>query len=247
MGQRYAGRHRPVPASPASSAAAHRGGRHVAAKAVRRPVLSGGAALALIGASAAGYAKAGTTSESAASFTISAAAVSQANDRNVEHAEQSSYRQVATQALGARQSAAADAEKAQQQAEAQRVEDERQAAEQRAARDAQRAQVVANAQSDPRSAARMMLSDYGWSDSQWSCLENLWVGESGWNYKAANSSSGAYGIPQALPASKMASVAGDYRTNPVTQIAWGMGYIKASYGSPCNAWSLWNNRSPHWY
>ncbi|MDQ6715894.1 MAG: transglycosylase SLT domain-containing protein, partial [Actinomycetota bacterium] len=107
--------------------------------------------------------------------------------------------------------------------------------------------IVANAQQDPRSAARLMLGDYGWSDSQWSCLEKLWAGESGWNYKATNSSSGAYGIPQSLPASKMATVAGDYRTNPVTQITWGMNYIKASYGSPCNAWSFWNNRSPHWY
>ncbi len=244
MRQPYAGRHRPAPAP---STLAPRSARHAAAKAVRRPVLSTGAAIALLGASAAGYAKAGTTTGSAASFTIPASAVSQANDRNAEHAEQSSYREVATTALGARQSAAADAEKAQQQAEAQRIADERQASDQRAAREAQRAEIVANAQQDPRSVARLMLGDYGWSDSQWSCLEKLWVGESGWNYKATNSSSGAFGIPQSLPASKMATVAGDYRTNPVTQITWGMNYIKASYGSPCNAWSLWNNRSPHWY
>ncbi len=245
MGQRYAGRHRSAPASPA--AVPTRTARHAVARTVRRPVLSTGAALALVGASAAGYAKAGTTSSSAAAFTVSAAAVAQATDRNNERLEQASYREQATQALGLKQSAAAEASKAQQQAEAARIEAERQAAEQRAARDAQRQQLIANAQDDPRAVARMMLGDFGWGDSQWSCLEKLWVGESNWNYKATNPSSGAYGIPQSLPASKMATIAADYRTNPVTQITWGMTYIKAVYGTPCSAWGSWNSRSPHWY
>ncbi len=92
------------------------------------------------------------------------------------------------------------------------------------------------------------MADQGWtSTAQYNCLVNLWVGESGWRWSAKNSSSGAYGIPQSLPASKMARFGADYRTNPRTQIKWGLWYIKMSYGSPCNAWSTWQSRSPHWY
>jgi hypothetical protein len=123
----------------------------------------------------------------------------------------------------------------------------RQAAAERAAAAAERERVIANAQRDPKAAARMLMPDYGFSTSQWGCLERLWIGESGWNYRAENSSSGAYGIPQSLPGSKMGTVASDWRTNPVTQIKWGLNYIKLSYGSPCNALSQWNARSPHWY
>ena len=89
---------------------------------------------------------------------------------------------------------------------------------------------------DPRVIARALLSSFGWSDSQFGCLDSLWERESHWNPFAENSSSGAYGIPQSLPGSKMASVAPDWRTNPVTQIKWGLGYIEDRYGSPCSAW-----------
>jgi hypothetical protein len=75
----------------------------------------------------------------------------------------------------------------------------------------------------------------------------LWNGESGWNYKALNASSGAYGIPQSLPASKMASAGPDWRTNPATQITWGLNYIRQRYYTPANAWAQWQARSPHWY
>jgi resuscitation-promoting factor RpfB len=84
-----------------------------------------------------------------------------------------------------------------------------------------------------------LLSSYGWSPSTYfSCLNNIWTRESGWNYQAENAS-GAYGIPQALPASKMASAGPDYLTNPKTQIIWGLGYIQSRYGNPCSAWSFW--------
>lgn len=116
-----------------------------------------------------------------------------------------------------------------------------------AARAAEREKIVANAQSDPRSAARIIMSEFGFGEGQWSCLNMLWVGESNWNYRAENSSSGAYGIPQSLPGSKMATMGSDWRSNPVTQIRWGLDYIKKSYGTPCNALNQWNNRSPHWY
>jgi hypothetical protein len=98
---------------------------------------------------------------------------------------------------------------------------------------------------DPRVIARALLSSYGWSDSQFGCLDSLWERESHWNPFAENSSSGAYGIPQSLPGSKMASVAPDWRTNPVTQIKWGLGYIEDRYGSPCGAWG--HSQSHGWY
>jgi hypothetical protein len=88
------------------------------------------------------------------------------------------------------------------------------------------------------------LAVHGWSGDQWSCLQSLWQRESGWNWSAANPS-GAYGIPQALPGSKMASAGSDWRTNPATQIRWGLGYIADRYGSPCGAWG--HSESYGWY
>ncbi|MET9086169.1 phage tail tape measure protein [Streptomyces sp. NPDC004237] len=87
----------------------------------------------------------------------------------------------------------------------------------------------------------------GWAGAQWAALKNLWNGESGWNERALNKSSGAYGIPQSLPASKMASAGGDWKTNAATQIKWGLGYIAGRYGNPVNAYNAWLSRSPHWY
>jgi hypothetical protein len=90
---------------------------------------------------------------------------------------------------------------------------------------------------------------YGWGAEQWPCLRDLWARESNWNELARNPASGAYGIPQAFPADKMASQGGDWRTNPQTQIRWGVEYIRTTrtYTTPCRAWSLWLSRSPHWY
>jgi len=85
---------------------------------------------------------------------------------------------------------------------------------------------------NPQQIARSMLSSYGWNDSQFSCLVSLWNKESEWNPSAVNKSSGAYGIPQSLPGSKMASAGADWRTNPATQIRWGLGYIQGRYGTP---------------
>jgi hypothetical protein len=93
--------------------------------------------------------------------------------------------------------------------------------------------------------ARAMLPDFGWSpSSQFGCLVNLWNKESHWNTHASNPS-GAYGIPQALPGSKMASAGPDWQNDPRTQIKWGMGYIKDRYSSPCDAWS--HSESTGWY
>ncbi len=95
--------------------------------------------------------------------------------------------------------------------------------------------------------ARSVLPSYGWGGEQFSCLVSLWNGESDWRADALNPSSGAYGIPQALPAEKMAAAGADWRTNGATQVNWGLAYISASYGSPCNAWNTWQSRNPHWY
>jgi hypothetical protein len=84
--------------------------------------------------------------------------------------------------------------------------------------------------------AKAMLASFGFSSSQWSCLYSLWEQESTWNVYAENASSGAYGIPQSLPGSKMASAGADWQTDAATQIKWGLGYIKDVYGTPCGAW-----------
>jgi hypothetical protein len=89
----------------------------------------------------------------------------------------------------------------------------------------------------PQTVAHALVLRQGWSEGQWSCLDSLWMRESGWNTYAVNQSSGAYGIPQALPDWKMASAGSDWRTNPITQIRWGISYIASKYGSPCVALS----------
>jgi len=97
----------------------------------------------------------------------------------------------------------------------------------------------------PQHIAMAMLGSFGWPSSQFGCLDSLWNAESGWNVYASNPSSGAYGIPQALPGSKMASAGADWQTNAATQIRWGLGYIKGLYGTPCGAWS--HEEADGWY
>jgi hypothetical protein len=98
---------------------------------------------------------------------------------------------------------------------------------------------------DPHTIAAAMLAQFGFSSDQMSCLEPLWSGESGWNVHADNPTSSAYGIPQALPGSKMASAGPDWENNAATQIKWGLGYIQSRYGSPCGAWSF--KQGHGWY
>ncbi|GAA0816767.1 transglycosylase SLT domain-containing protein [Spirilliplanes yamanashiensis] len=96
-----------------------------------------------------------------------------------------------------------------------------------------------------RATACALLVDRGYSLEQMACLDKLWTKESGFNHKAQNRSSGAYGIPQSLPGSKMASAGSDWRTNPATQIKWGLGYIKGRYKTPCAAWG--HSQDVGWY
>ena len=92
---------------------------------------------------------------------------------------------------------------------------------------------------------KMALDSYGWTGDEWACLDNLWKRESGWSHTSENRSSGAYGIPQALPGSKMAVYGADWQTNPATQIAWGLGYVSGRYGTPCGAWGHFTAKN--WY
>jgi len=94
-------------------------------------------------------------------------------------------------------------------------------------------------------AKELIAANYKWSEKQFTCLDQLWTKESHWNYKARNKVSGAHGIAQALPATKMEIVGTDWRTNPVTQITWGLKYIDERYEYPCAAWS--KAKRSNWY
>jgi len=161
---------------------------------------------------------------------------------------QRAYEAVLARAAAARKAAAARAAAARAvAARAAQAAAVRQAAAAKAAEQQQAAQQqAASAPSrSPQQIAEQMLSQFGWSSSQFSCLQPLWGHESGWNPYAQNPSSGAYGIPQALPGSKMASAGGDWQSNPATQIRWGLSYIQGNYGSPCGAWA--HEQSNGWY
>jgi hypothetical protein len=93
---------------------------------------------------------------------------------------------------------------------------------------------------------KALASSRGWgAGAQWACLDELWTRESGWRMVWNYGGSGAYGIPQSLPAGKMAAAGADYMTDPATQIRWGLGYIASTYGTPCDAWA--HETSAGWY
>lgn len=94
-------------------------------------------------------------------------------------------------------------------------------------------------------ARSILIDEYGFAEKEYKCLNQLWTQESNWNYKSRNKVSGAHGIPQALPASKMNVVSTDWRTNPVTQIRWGLRYISIRYETPCKAWA--KHKRSNWY
>ncbi|HEY7719213.1 MAG TPA: hypothetical protein VH915_10645 [Pedococcus sp.] len=255
MSKHYAGRHRDA------ARAETRASRHATARrpslvvrALRRPAVTTALGLAVVATTAAGYQAGDAYRTAQAGFTVSAQAVEQAGELSDLQIENDA--QLASARSDANLSTAAAQEKARRDqvaaeeaaARARKEAAERAAREkERKALEAKREAVIARAKDDPRSVARLLLPEHGWDDSQFSCLDQLWEGESNWNYRAENPSSGAYGIPQSLPGSKMGTIAPDWRENPVTQITWGLQYIESSYGSPCNAWAQWQSRSPHWY
>ena len=110
---------------------------------------------------------------------------------------------------------------------------------------AQQARVAAGLAGTPRQIAKVLLAKRGWGARQFSCLDHLWTKESDWTATADNPTSDAYGIPQSLPGEKMAAAGKDWRTNPATQIRWGLTYIADVYGTPCEAWA--HSRATDWY
>jgi hypothetical protein len=215
-------------------------------------LIAAGSALALAGIAAASVAAwPGTTpaaSAGAASFagaqnmadSSAAGSVSAAVSVHQLKVSEAAARQAALrQAIACRRARQAARARAEARAAA------RQQASATPAASAPAALAPVTASGSPQQIARGMLGSYGWSASQFSCLQPLWNAESGWNASASNPSSGAYGIPQALPGSKMASAGADWQSNPATQIRWGLGYIRSVYGSPCSAWS--HEEAYGWY
>ncbi|MEU1615794.1 lytic transglycosylase domain-containing protein [Streptomyces sp. NPDC005722] len=165
-----------------------------------------------------------------ASLTQQVQAQSDAADAGAKKAAEESARKQAAKDASARK-------KAEEKAEADRKAKE-------ASRAAERAALVVKASytvSEVQAMAQGLIGDA----SQYQCFSNIVTRESGWNYTATNASSGAYGLVQALPGSKMASAGADWRTNPGTQLKWGLKYMNGRYGSPCGAWSFW--QANHWY
>ncbi|MFJ9522506.1 transglycosylase SLT domain-containing protein [Kitasatospora sp. NPDC101801] len=159
-----------------------------------------------------------------------------AQQASADAAAKKAAEEAARQKAAADAQAKADAEKAAKAAEAKRKADE-EAANRAKARSAM-------TPVSPGSVQEMALQIVG-DANQFQCFSQIVKRESGWDYTASNASSGAYGLVQALPGSKMASAGADWRTNPATQIKWGLNYMNSRYGSPCGAWSFW--QSHHWY
>jgi hypothetical protein len=156
--------------------------------------------------------------------------------------EAGQLKSISAQADAAKRKAAQDAVRKTVQADAAKRAKARQAANRSRPRKAVTVETVAltTRVGSPQQIARQLLGS-----SQFQCFSNIVSHESGWNYRAVNAGSGAYGLVQALPGSKMASAGYDWRTNPATQIKWGISYMNGRYGSPCAAWSFW--RAHSWY
>ncbi|WP_225889227.1 transglycosylase SLT domain-containing protein [Streptomyces resistomycificus] len=163
--------------------------------------------------------------------------------------------QADTQAIAADASAKKVAEESARKAAAQTAIDKKEAAE-KAAQDAKERAEAKAAKASRSSSSFPVQSSYTIAQiqamaqsmvpsGQYQCFSNIVDHESSWNYQAVNASSGAYGLFQALPGSKMSSVGSDWQTNPATQIKWGLNYMDSRYGSPCEAWTFW--QANHWY
>jgi hypothetical protein len=142
----------------------------------------------------------------------------------------------------AAKTAVAKQEKARQAAEDAK---EREAKQEAASRDAKRDATSFAVQSSYSTSQIQAMARQMVPSGQFQCFSNIVDHESSWNYRAVNASSGAYGLFQALPGSKMASAGADWQTNPATQIKWGLSYMDNRYGSPCEAWAFW--QANHWY
>ncbi|WP_095936375.1 transglycosylase SLT domain-containing protein [Streptomyces sp. Tue6028] len=175
-----------------------------------------------------------------ASLTQQADAQAIAADASAKKdAEEAARKQAAEDAVAKQQAAEKAAEKAEKEAK------ERKAAQEAASRSATRDASSFSVQSSYTVAQIQAMARQMVPSGQFQCFSNIVDHESSWNYKAVNASSGAYGLFQALPGSKMSSVGSDWQTNPATQIKWGLNYMDSRYGSPCEAWSFWQQNN--WY
>ena len=233
---RHAGRPTKAPVASPDSSARPTAARRVWFSAPRRPLLGGITTLAVVAAvsggvvaSPAGSLAAGTRGTSERSSASTSAALTQAAAARAAAALAHSKAIAVHQRAAATATAAAAASK-------------RRASAARASRSLARARLEAR---NPQLSARSQAASRGWGAEQFSCLDSLWRKESGWEHTADNPTSSAFGIPQALPGSKMASAGSDWRTNPVTQIRWGLGYIESRYGTPCAAWR--HSQANNWY
>lgn len=159
--------------------------------------------------------------------------------------QRAAEREAARQAAGLAKAAADRARRAEEAASRKRAEEAARKAAQAAKPYDGPIPASCNEYSGNRQIGCALMIEAGFGIDQFPCLDRLWTKESGWNHKASNSSSGAYGIPQANPGSKMGSVASDWKTNPATQIKWGLGYIEGRYDTPCGAWA--HSQAEGWY
>jgi hypothetical protein len=187
-----------------------------------------------------------TVEEVERSLEAARAEQAKAASRNAERAQLAASKQAAKRAKTLdqqRKSVAAEQKRIKAEAKA--------AAKQEAEEKAAQKRALANrgyepGVTDPREIARQIMKNkFGYDDDDYSSFNNIIIRESMWKIDATNPSSGAYGIPQALPGSKMVSAGSDWRTNPATQIIWALDYMKKRYGSPCEAWSF--KRGHGWY
>jgi hypothetical protein len=212
---KYVPKHRSAPVKPARTAAAH---------GVRNAALVSGVAVAATGiAVSTGVLSSGTLNGAAVALSASG------HTPRLSAADLAAREQQASRSSDDRR------------AEADRLKSERLSNDSGVA--FTRSEDLSNA--DPQTLARALMPQYGMSSSEFSCLDDIWSQESGWNVHADNPTSSAYGIPQALPGSKMASAGPDWVNNAETQIKWGLGYIRARYGDACSAWSF--KRAHGWY
>ncbi|MFE6284782.1 transglycosylase SLT domain-containing protein [Streptomyces sp. NPDC057877] len=174
-----------------------------------------------------------------ASLTQQADVQAIAADASAKKEAEEAARKAAAQTAIEKKEAAEKAAKAAQEAK------EREEAEEQASRDAARDSTTFAVQSSYTIAQIQSMARQVVPADQWTCFSNIVDHESDWNYKAVNPSSGAYGLFQALPGSKMSSVGADWQTNPATQIQWGLNYMNERYGSPCGAWDFW--QANNWY
>jgi hypothetical protein len=180
----------------------------------------------------------------AAAVEAQRAAAGQRENRDVERTRLSAEAVTAStrRAADLRHQGAAIAKKSDEIKKARAKARARAAAAEKKRRAAIKAQGYEVGVTDPREMAKQILENkFGYGGDQFSCFDWVIKHESGWNPHAQNASSGAYGLPQSLPGSKMASVASDWRDNPATQIIWGAQYMKSRYGSPCGAQSHWES------